>query len=334
MSENDQIMINPNTAAVDELTQIAGVGPDLAERIIEARPYDTLGDLTRVSGIGPNFLKRIQPFLTLESTPDEVEKEEPTPDEGELDEQDAPTSQEEPRPLEELDEEEIPVEEDLEILESKTDEIPVLDGESLEEESPTDLTDEQEVPGQPAIEPLADESTPTPEEIVETQPEPLIYPQGISRSSAIGWSALFGVLSMLLALILSLGIIASINGGNLKFVAQSEYNQLALDVEDWKAESEVIQQDLESLRVRVDNLESLSGRVSTVEKSIGAIQGEMDVAHKLLGEISSDLEILTEEYLGLAAEIETFKAELNRSQNFFESMRNLLNDLFPEEGSQ
>ena len=65
MSENDQIMINPNTAAVDELTQIAGVGPDLAERIIEARPYDTLGDLTRVSGIGPNFLKRIQPFLTL-----------------------------------------------------------------------------------------------------------------------------------------------------------------------------------------------------------------------------------------------------------------------------
>jgi len=334
MSENDQIMINPNTAAVDELTQIAGVGPDLAERIIEARPYDTLGDLTRVSGIGPNFLKRIQPFLTLESTPDEVEKEEPTPDEGELDEQDAPTSQEEPRPLEELDEEEIPVEEDLEILESKTDEIPVLDGESLEEESPMDLTNEQAVSEQPAIEPPADEGIPAPEEKVSTQPKPLTYPQGISHSSAIGWSALFGFLAMLMALILTLGIIASINGGNLKFVAQSEYNQLALDVEDWKAESEVIQQDLESLRVRVDNLESLSGRVSTVEKSIGAIQGEMDVAHKLLGEISSDLEILTEEYLGLAAEIETFKAELNRSQNFFESMRNLLNDLFPEEGSQ
>ena len=139
---------------------------------------------------------------------------------------------------------------------------------------------------------------------------------------------------MLLALILSLGIIASINGGSLKFVTQSEYNQLALDVEEWKAESGVIQQDLESLRVRVDNLEPLGGRVSTVEKSIGAIQGEMDVAHKLLGEISSELEILTEEYLGLAAEIETFKAKLNRSQNFFESMRNLLNDLFPEEGSK
>jgi competence ComEA-like helix-hairpin-helix protein len=214
MSENNQIMINPNTAAVDELTQIAGIGPDMAVRIIKARPYDTLEDLTRVSGIGPNLLKRIKPFLTLESAPDEVEKEEPASDEGELDEQDAPTSQEESRSPEELDEEAIPVEEDLEILESETDEISIIDGESLEEESPTDLTDEQEVPEQPAIEPLADESTPTPEEMVETHPEPITYPQGISRSSAIGWSALFGFLSMLLALILSLGIIASINGGN------------------------------------------------------------------------------------------------------------------------
>jgi competence ComEA-like helix-hairpin-helix protein len=334
MSENNRIMINPNTASVDELIELSGVGPDMAGQIIKARPYDTLEDLTRVSGIGPNFLKRIQPFLTLESTPDEVEKEEPAPDESELDEQDAPTSQEEPRSLEELDEEETPVEEDLEILESKTDEISVAAGESLEEETPTDLSDEQEVPEEPAIEPLADEPPKTLEETVETHPESLTYPQGISRASAIGWSALFGVLSMLLTLILSLGIIASINGGSLKFVTQSEYNQLVLDVEEWKAESEVIQQDLESLRVRVDNLETLSGRVSTVEKSIGAIQGEMDVTHKLLGEISSELEILTEELLGQAAEIETFKVKLNLSQNFFESMRNVLNDLFPEEGGK
>jgi len=334
MSENNQIVINPNTATVDELTQITGIGPDLAGRIIKARPYDTLEDLTRVSGIGSNFLKRIEPFLTLESTPDEAEKEESTPDESELDEQDAPTSQEESQSPEELDEEEIPVEEDLVILESETDEIAVMEGESLEEESPIDLTNEQTVSEQPAIEPPADEGIPAPEEKVETQPKPLTYPQGISHSSAIGWSALFGFLAMLMALILTLGIIASINGGSLKFVTQNEYSQLALDVEEAKAESEIIQQDLESLRVRVDNLEPLGGRVSTVEKSIGAIQGEVDVAHKLLGEISSELETLTEEYLGLAAEIETFKAKLNRSQNFFESMRNLLNDLFPEEGSQ
>jgi len=334
MNENNQVVINPNTATVDELTQITGIGPDLAGRIIKARPYDTLEDLTRVSGIGPNFLLRIEPFLTLESTPDEVEEEEPASDESELDEQDAPTSQEESRSPEELDEGETQVEEDLEILDSETDEIAVIEGEGLEEESPIDLIDEQEILEQPAIEPPVDEGAPTPEEKVETQPEPSTYPQGISRSSAIGWSALFGFLAMLMALILTLGIIASINGGSLKFVTKSEYSQLALNVEAAKAESEIIQQDLESLRVRVDNLEPLSGRVSTVEKSIAAIQGEMDVAHKLLGEISSDLETLTEEYLGLAAEIETFKAKLSRSQNFFESMRDLLNDLFPEEGSQ
>jgi competence protein ComEA len=57
--------INPNTAARDALMTLPGIGEELANRIIEARPHQTSDDLLRVSGIGPATLKRILPHLEL-----------------------------------------------------------------------------------------------------------------------------------------------------------------------------------------------------------------------------------------------------------------------------
>lgn len=46
--------VNVNTAEADELETVNGVGPVLAERIVELQPsYRTLDDLARVDGIGP-----------------------------------------------------------------------------------------------------------------------------------------------------------------------------------------------------------------------------------------------------------------------------------------
>lgn len=52
--------IDINTASLGELQKIIGVGPVIAQRIIEARPFHSLDELTRVRGIGPKTLEKIK----------------------------------------------------------------------------------------------------------------------------------------------------------------------------------------------------------------------------------------------------------------------------------
>lgn len=57
--------VNLNTASQAEIESLPGVGPALAQRIIEGRPYRSLEDLDRVRGIGPKLLERLRPLVAL-----------------------------------------------------------------------------------------------------------------------------------------------------------------------------------------------------------------------------------------------------------------------------
>lgn len=63
-------LINPNTADVETLTELPGVGETLARRIQAARPYDNVEDLARVAGLGSKALDRIAPRLNFAPAPD------------------------------------------------------------------------------------------------------------------------------------------------------------------------------------------------------------------------------------------------------------------------
>lgn len=52
--------VNINTASAVELDAIVGIGPALAQRIIELRPFDSLDDLLKVKGIGEKTLQKIK----------------------------------------------------------------------------------------------------------------------------------------------------------------------------------------------------------------------------------------------------------------------------------
>lgn len=65
--ENGLSLIDINTADVDMLTALPGVGDVLAQRIIDHRaangPFATVDGLLNVSGIGPATLERLRPEI-------------------------------------------------------------------------------------------------------------------------------------------------------------------------------------------------------------------------------------------------------------------------------
>lgn len=61
--------VNLNTATVEQLTSVPGVGPRLAARIVEQRQksgsFKSVQDILSVKGIGEKSLAKLQTYLTV-----------------------------------------------------------------------------------------------------------------------------------------------------------------------------------------------------------------------------------------------------------------------------
>lgn len=52
--------VDINTASLQQLDTLTGIGPVKAQAIIDARPFSSVDDLSRVKGIGPKTLQKIK----------------------------------------------------------------------------------------------------------------------------------------------------------------------------------------------------------------------------------------------------------------------------------
>lgn len=63
------MIVNLNTASKDELIMVSGIGPTLAERVIQFRaengPFENAEDVMLVKGIGEAKFKKIQSMITI-----------------------------------------------------------------------------------------------------------------------------------------------------------------------------------------------------------------------------------------------------------------------------
>ncbi len=285
--------INPNLATPDELQQLKGIGPSLAERIITGRPYAALHDLEQVSGIGRSTVLQWQDQLTLEPAQDD--------------------QQEEPQAL--------PVYE------------PSPEADAITQEIKTETIAEQmtipseTVPSQTAIEPVIRRDAVA---IIEEIPpkartaEPAERPHKSSFTRGQSWLLTMAacVVTAVLAVGIVLGIVAWLNDGRLRFAAPERVEALSAALTD--VESRLAEQKTEvaSLIARVDNLETLDDRMLAAEENIDTLSEELDSAAEQLETLDGEVVVLQDEVSVLQSQSETFTT-------FFESLRNLLLDLFP-----
>jgi len=62
---NRQTLVDINSASVEELKSINGIGQNLANRIIEHRPFKARHDLVEIPGINETKLASLMPFIAL-----------------------------------------------------------------------------------------------------------------------------------------------------------------------------------------------------------------------------------------------------------------------------
>jgi competence ComEA-like helix-hairpin-helix protein len=251
--------LNLNTASKEDLTNLPDIGPTTAERIIAARPFETVEAVNRVNGIGPATLERISPLVTVAAAVDQEEDTEET--------------------------------------------APSAEGELAPDEGETDSLEEEPAP---EPEPSPNVSIiPFDEKKEETAPSK----EGISLRQVVLIAAASGFFAFVLAVALTLGLLAGINGG-LQFASPAQVQALNRQVDGISAQADILSQDVEGLRTRIGNLEGFGDRVDQLETDLDEIAAQTD---------------------SLASDIESLQSATEQHQHFFEGLNDLLDSLFESE---
>ena len=61
--------VNINSASMEDIIQLPGIGSTKAQGVIDGRPYQQERDILRVKGIGVKTLSKIEPYIRIKEVP-------------------------------------------------------------------------------------------------------------------------------------------------------------------------------------------------------------------------------------------------------------------------
>lgn len=148
----------------------------------------------------------------------------------------------------------------------------------------------------------------------------------ITRGQAVLLALGSSALALLLALLLSLGILFGLNQGRLQFASPAQVNELGVRLDGITSRTETLEQDLQGIQARIDDLETMRRRVNAVEEATTRLQTDVDQA-------AAQLEVLEGEINGVNTRVKSLEASSDRVMSFMEGLRALLDQLFAPQGS-
>jgi prefoldin subunit 5 len=277
MSEQEVNRVDVNQASHAELVAVPGIGPVLAARLIEKRPFASLDDLTRVQGINTQLLEKLSGFLSVSAAPEServIELPASLPEEPQVQvEPGVETAAPQPE-LEQASKPEPQLEAEQPLEMPTVDEVQVVEGEpvELDEAVMDEKAAQQEPESEKSPSALRVVQTETPRQEKTPASEPAA---AITRWELLTYTIGAALISLILAVAFVLGLLAVINGG-LTYPTSERLNALQREVDSLDDDAQTLQKDVDGLRTRLSNLEAISGRVDGLEEETQKLRSELD----------------------------------------------------------
>ncbi len=316
MDATNTALLDVNTAGQSELETIPGVGPAMARKIVAARPYSCLDDLLKVKGINRDFLQRISPhFQFINAAPEPALETEELPipivnETGHADGMGAAGS-----PVAPEGEEADSIQEKIQdFLEDQPEKIQSFFAEQPKKAQEF-LADQPE-----KVKEFISESPKKVQDFINDQPEKI---EKIKASTGMSNANLWTLLAacaatMLLTILLMLGLLGMINGG-LRYASAGEFTALSRQVESSSSKLEMLEKDTDSIRSRLDALESMSGRMTLIEEENASLRTQLEENSRQVSEVRAQIEQAQARMDELQKSTDTFDRIIN-------GLRSLLNE--------